>query len=234
LKARYLSDTLVVNMPARTKTYQHFCPIARSLEVIGEKWSLLIVRDLLGGPQRFTDLLRGLNNLTPKWLTLRLRDLEAAGVVERIAEEGKREVWYQLTPTGKELGPVISSLNAWGIRHAIRPLEPGEQVRPGALVRSFHAYLVSERIRPAAPATWQLRFGGDTDFVLTFDGRRWSYARGTAEADVTVETTPEAWATMLATHELGPPVSITGSPGRVEELRAILLALLGNPVPSLT
>jgi DNA-binding HxlR family transcriptional regulator len=219
-------------MPARTKTYQHFCPIARSLEVIGEKWSLLIVRDLLGGPQRFTDLLRGLNNLTPKWLTLRLRDLEAAGVVERVAEEGKREVWYELTPAGRELGPVISGLNAWGIRHAMRPMEPGEQVRPAALVRSFNAYLISEKVRLSGPATLQFRFGGDDSFLVVFDGRHWSYTRGEADADVTVDTTPEAWATMLAGHKLNPAIAISGSAPALEELRSVLDSLLGGHAPA--
>ena len=87
---------------ARTRTYNHFCPVARSLEVIGEKWSLLIVRDLLRGPQRFTDLLRGLNNITPKWLTLRLRELESAGIVERDQEPGRKEVRYRLTEKGQK------------------------------------------------------------------------------------------------------------------------------------
>ena len=61
---------------ARTNTYDHFCPVARSLEVIGEKWSLLVVRELLNGPRRFTGLERGLPRITPKWLTARLRELE--------------------------------------------------------------------------------------------------------------------------------------------------------------
>src|SRR5581483_10166021 len=103
---------------AKTREYQHYCPVARSLEVIGEKWSLLIVRDLLRGPQRFTDLLRYLGGITPKWLTQRLRDLEAAGIVERDHAEGRREVWYRLTAAGEELRPVIESLAIWGIEHA--------------------------------------------------------------------------------------------------------------------
>jgi DNA-binding HxlR family transcriptional regulator len=63
-------------------SYQHFCPAARALEVIGGKWSLLIVRDLLAGPRRFSDLRRSLAGITPKWLSARLRALETDGVVE--------------------------------------------------------------------------------------------------------------------------------------------------------
>jgi DNA-binding HxlR family transcriptional regulator len=120
---------------ARTRTYNHFCPVARSLEVIGEKWSLLIVRDLLRGPQRFTDLLRGLNNITPKWLTLRLRELESAGIVERDQEPGRKEVRYRLTEKGAQLGP-IAALNVWGVttpcahrsRAILRAFAPGDRV----------------------------------------------------------------------------------------------------------
>ncbi len=122
---------------AKTKHYQHFCPVARSLEVIGERWSLLIVRDLLGGEKRFTDLMRGLSNITPKWLTMRLRELEDAGIVERVHEPGKREVWYRLSPTGRELGGVIGELNAWGLRHAMRPPQEDEVVGEGRFGRSL-------------------------------------------------------------------------------------------------
>src|SRR5437667_8853153 len=89
--------------------YQHFCPAARALEVIGEKWSLLIVRDLLAGPRRFNDLGRTLTAITPKWLSLRLREMEEAGIVAREATH-PREVWYRLTPKGQALAPVVEEL----------------------------------------------------------------------------------------------------------------------------
>ena len=75
--------------------YGYFCPVAHALGVVGDKWSLLIVRDLLPKPQRFTDLLSYLSNITPKWLMLRLRELEEAGVVEREQRQDRREVWYK-------------------------------------------------------------------------------------------------------------------------------------------
>ena len=124
---------------ARTKDYQHFCPAARTLEVIGEKWSLLIVRDLLRGPQRYTDLMRCLRNITPKWLTLRLRDLEEAGVVASDRQEGRREVWYRLTDKGRELAPVLKTLAAWG-----RPEGPRARLSCG-LVYHTRRYGTSPR-----------------------------------------------------------------------------------------
>src|SRR5712664_3149886 len=73
----------------RTRRYQHFCPAARALETIGERWSLLIVRDLLGGPRRFSELRRSLAAITPKWLSARLRALEADGIVTRQVVGGR-------------------------------------------------------------------------------------------------------------------------------------------------
>src|SRR6266581_9124356 len=95
-----------------TRRYQHFCPAARALETIGERWSLLIVRDLLAGPRRFSDLRRSLTAITPKWLSARLRALEEDGIVAREAAS-RREVWYRLTPRGQALAPVIDALLVW-------------------------------------------------------------------------------------------------------------------------
>ena len=114
---------------AKTSTYGHYCAAARALEVIGEKWSLLLVRDLLYGPHRFSDLARSLGGITPKLLTNRLRELEASGVIERDEEEGRREVWYRLTPAGEALRPVVDELLVWGVEHG-KPPEPGEPVYP--------------------------------------------------------------------------------------------------------
>ena len=183
---------------ARTRTYHHFCPVARSLEVIGEKWSLLIVRDLLRGPQRFTDLLRYLGGITPKWLTLRLRDLEQAGIVERDHTEGRREVWYRLTPKGHELAPVVTSLAVWGLDHAMRPPLPGEPVHPERAMQTSVLYRNKRRIRLPHPAAWTVRFAGADSYTLRFNGERWSYERGEADApDVLIEATPEAFVHFL-------------------------------------
>ena len=79
---------------------QHFCPVAQTLERVGDRWSWLIVRDLMRGQERFTDLQRCLAGITPKRLTVNLRTLESEGIVEREREPGRREVWYRLTAKG--------------------------------------------------------------------------------------------------------------------------------------
>src|SRR5437764_4756011 len=104
------------------RIYRHFCMMARTLEVVGERWSLLIVRDLQLGAQRFTDLANSLDEITPTRLTNRLRQLEAAGIVVRESPAvGGREVWYRLTNAGRDLGPVVDALTLWGIEHAREP-----------------------------------------------------------------------------------------------------------------
>ncbi len=185
---------------AKTRIYQHFCPVARSLELIGEKWSLLVVRDLLRGPQRFTDLMASLGGITPKWLTLRLRDLEVAGIVERDAQPGRREVWYRLTTAGRDLAPVVESLSAWGIEHAIRPPQLGEAVHPAQTMSGIASVLNRRGRGLAQPAAWVVRFASDRAWTLRYDGARWSVQRGAAEpADLVIEATPEAWVTFLLT-----------------------------------
>lgn len=210
---------------AKTREYQHFCPVARSLEVIGEKWSLLIVRDLLRGPQRFTDLMRYLGGITPKWLTLRLRDLEAAGIVERDQEEGRREVWYRLTARGRDLQPVVESLAIWGIDHARRPPLPDEPIN---LDNSFNAatmYRTRRNIRLEHPAVWGFQFNNGRQYTMTFDGERWSWAKGLPDQpDLTIRTTPEEWSLFLMVssgerRRIGQTLDISGSPQAVAAFR---------------
>ena len=202
--------------------YQHFCPAARALEVIGEKWSLLVVRDLLAGPRRFADLRRSLTAITPKWLSARLRALEAEGIVEREAAS-PREVWYRLTPKGQALAPVIDALLVWGIDHALGPPRPGEAMHPGRAMDGVVRYLERRGARLTRPAAWVVRLAGDQSYTIRFDGERWSRQRGEAAADVVVETSPEGWVTFLAADRDGrrrwlDRARAKGTRQRIEEL----------------
>jgi len=205
------------------RAYGYYCPVAHALGVIGDRWSLLIVRDLLRRPQRFTDLLSYLSNITPKWLMLRLRKLEEAGVVEREQRQDRREVWYQLTPAGQELRPVVESLWAWGLRYAMRPPLPGEVVHPESAIGTLVASLNNRGRKLPQPATWLFNFTTGGPYTLSFDGERWSAREGEVEnSDVTVATSPEAWATFLAVkrderRRLAQTLQIDGTPERIEE-----------------
>lgn len=204
--------------------YQHFCPAARALEVIGEKWSLLVVRDLLAGPRRFADLRRSLTAITPKWLSARLRALETEGIVEREAAS-PREVWYRLTPKGQALAPVIDALLVWGIDHALGPPRPGEAMHPGRAMDGVVRYLERRGARLTRPAAWVVRLAGDQSYTIRFDGERWSRQRGEAAADVVVETSPDGWVRFLAAGRDGrrrwlDESRAQGTAERVEELAA--------------
>ena len=183
---------------ARSKrSYQHFCPAARALETIGEKWSLLIVRDLLAGPRRFSDLRRSLAAITPKWLSARLRALESDGIVTREAA-GEREVWYRLTPKGQALEPVFNALLVWGMDHALGPPRRKEAIHPGRAIDAIVRYLTHRRPRGLGRTSWVFRFGDDRSYTVRFDGARWTRQRGEAPADVVVETSPDEWVSFLS------------------------------------
>ncbi|HEX3790364.1 MAG TPA: winged helix-turn-helix transcriptional regulator [Pseudonocardiaceae bacterium] len=184
-------------MPRNVRTYDHFCAIARALERVGDRWTLLVIRDLVTGAKRFTDLMDRLGGITPKTLSQRLRELEETGIVVADREPGRREVWYRLTPTGADLGPVIDSLSWWGLRHAWRWPEPGE---PMHAEHVLHA--VVQAIDLAGddhePARWHLRLDG-ADYLVDSDGQQWSLTMGAPSptVDVTITATTEALAALI-------------------------------------
>lgn len=122
------------------RRYGQYCGFARALEVVGERWALLIVRDLLGGPLRFTDLLNGLPGIPTNILTARLKELEDARVIERhaVPRASGAGVAYRLTERGAALGPSIDALGRWGAQTLGDPRE-GETITQGALMAALRA-----------------------------------------------------------------------------------------------
>lgn len=94
--------------------YGQFCPVAKTMEVLDERWTILIIRELLAGSHHFNDLRRGVPKMSPALLSKRLRSLVRAGLVMR-HQDGNR-VRYELTPGGRELAPIVRSLGDWGTR----------------------------------------------------------------------------------------------------------------------
>ena len=94
--------------------YGQFCPVAKAMEVLDERWTLLIVRELLYGSTRFNELRRGVPRMSPTLLSKRLRSLERVGVIRR--EELNGHAIYTLTPSGQELRPLVEALGVWGLR----------------------------------------------------------------------------------------------------------------------
>ena len=113
------------------RTYAQYCPIVRAVEVLGDRWTLLIVRDMLIGATRFNELARGLPGLSRALLSRRLRQLVNAGLVSR-AEDG-----YALTPAGRDLRPLVFGLADWGARYAFGDPRP-EELDPELLMWWMH------------------------------------------------------------------------------------------------
>ena len=100
------------------KQYHQSCPVAKTLEVIGDRWTLLVVRDLLRGTQRFQDLLGSLPGIAPNILSARLKLMEEHGLIRRrLYSDHPPRAEYALTDRGRELGMVVGALAAWGGRH---------------------------------------------------------------------------------------------------------------------
>lgn len=95
-------------------TYGQFCPVAKAMELLDERWTLLVVRELLRGSAHFNDLRRGVPKMSPALLSKRLKSLARAGVIERFEIDGRTS--YSLTPCGQELADVVDALGSWGVR----------------------------------------------------------------------------------------------------------------------
>jgi DNA-binding HxlR family transcriptional regulator len=119
------------------KIYGQRCPVAKTLEIVGDRWTLLVVRDLLGGARRFHDIQAGLPGLAPNILSERLKLMEEHALVSRrFYSEHPPRAEYELTVKGKELGVVVGALASWGARHVYKQArlvhaDSGREVRLG-------------------------------------------------------------------------------------------------------
>jgi DNA-binding HxlR family transcriptional regulator len=203
------------------RTYDHFCLTARALEHVGDRWSLLVIRDLLTGAKRFTDLMDRLGGITPKTLTQRLRELEDSGILAADRQPGRREVWYHLTPAGADLGPVIDALGQWGLQHAWRRPQAGEPLHPEHLLTSA-IRAIDLAAGDHEPARWHFRLDGE-DYLAESDGRHWSLTAGPppARADVTITATTRSLTALIFTGS-DSGTDITGETEPVQRFRRLI------------
>jgi DNA-binding HxlR family transcriptional regulator/putative sterol carrier protein len=170
---------------ATTRTYDDGCAAAHALDLVGERWALLVVRELLLGPKRFTDLRSGLPHASPNVLAQRLRDLEAAGVVRRgkLPPPAASKI-YELTEWGRDLEPVIIALGRWGVRSPTKP--PDAELGVDSLILSFRTMFDPDQAE-GLDASYELRLGEDRFRAEVAEGRL-EIERGNAEQpDATVE-----------------------------------------------
>jgi DNA-binding HxlR family transcriptional regulator len=167
--------------------------LAKTLEHVGDRWTLLVVRDLLSGPKRFSDLMDRMAGITPKTLTRRLRELEADGLVEADREAGRREVWYRLTPAGEDLQPALEELLLWGLRNVAERPRPDEPVHPEHVLRALQLQLQREAV-DAGSVRWMMDVPGTGSYTLIGHGNRWELRsdEGGTAADVTITATRSA------------------------------------------
>ncbi|MGW5717668.1 winged helix-turn-helix transcriptional regulator [Amycolatopsis sp. NPDC003865] len=131
-------------MPTSTRTYGQFCGLARALEIVGERWSMLVVRDLMLGAKRFTDLQQTLPRIPVSILTSRLNELEEAGVVRRrVLSQLDAGVVYELTEYGAELDQIVLDLGLWGSRSLNYP-QPDQIITVDIAILSLYTTFKEE------------------------------------------------------------------------------------------
>ena len=218
---------------ATRRTYGEACGIPRALDRVGERWALLIVRELLLGPKRFTDLRTGLPAVSPDVLAQRLRELDEAGVVQKrkLPPPAASQV-YELTEWGFELEPVVLALGRWGARAPSAPEGTG---------MSFDAHITSlmtlfdPELAEGLQANVELRLGEQVFRAAVADGR-FEIERGEAAApDVTIETDP---GTLIAVIHGRRPLAEALSAGNIaiagdEQAAERFLALFPLPEPAI-
>jgi len=180
--------------------YHQFCPLARALDVAGDRWTLLVVRELVPGPRRFTDLLDGLPGVSRNLLTERLRDLERHGIVARhdLPPPAARQV-YELTADGRDLAAALGPLIAWGARR-LGDREPTDSFHPrwaavgmsvladrqaAAGVREAYQFVIDR---------WVFHFVVDDGSIELRDG----WAADAADPAVTWTTDEDTWAQIVS------------------------------------
>lgn len=194
------------------KRYDQYCPIAHALCAIGERWSLLVVRELIEGPKRYTDLVAGLPGVSTNILASRLRELEASGIVrKRKLPPPAASTVYELTEYGAELEEVVYAMARWGVR-TLGPPSANDDLEPDWALNAFPA-LFNPTAAGGLSGRYVLRIGGNAYTVSLADGRVGVEMGAADEADFDAAFDME---TMfgLASGELPPAEAV--AQGRVE------------------
>lgn len=151
------------------RNYGQYCGVVRALELVGERWTLLIVRDLLVGPRRYSDLKNGLSRIPTNILSDRLKELQGAGLVRRVPVPSCGLV-YELTPYGRELEDVILALGRWGFKAMGEPRE-GDEVTAGSLSMALRTAFDAEAAARVPPTVFTLHLGDVTLVARSAEGR---------------------------------------------------------------
>jgi DNA-binding HxlR family transcriptional regulator len=201
----------------KKRSYGQYCTVARALDVVGERWTLLLVRELSTGPKRFKDLLGGLPGIGTNLLAARLKRLEGDGIVGRatLPPPAGSNV-YELTVLGKELEPVLVALSRWGARFLEDPGEDDE-VRAGWAAVALRS-AVPAGSSDGRPCTYGFRIDGEA-FHLRVDGGEVEVRQGSAPAPDLVVQGDTGTLLAVASGRLSPEEAVRSGALRVEEER---------------
>lgn len=168
------------------RDYGQYCGVTQALELVGERWALLIVRDLLVGPRRYGELAGGLPRIPTNVLATRLKELQAAGVVRRVPR--LRVVVYELTPYGHELEPVVRALGAWGFKAMGEP-RVEQIITPDSMTMALRTAFRPDVAR-TLPTTAYLARIGPAELVVRVDGTALDVERGDGAVDLAFAAGP--------------------------------------------
>jgi len=174
---------------ATKRSYGEACRFAHALDLVGERWALLVVRELLLGPKRFTDLRTGLPHASSNMLSERLRDLEQGGVIQRRKLPPPAASWvYELTEWGRELEPIVTKLGAWGARSPFPP--ETQEIGPDSIVLALRS-LFDPEATGDLDTNYELKIGDERFSVEIAEGKL-DLGRGPASDPVASITVPDA------------------------------------------
>jgi DNA-binding HxlR family transcriptional regulator len=211
-----------------SRRYGDACPIARALDVVGERWALLVVRELLLGPQRFTDLRRALPKASSNLVADRLRELERSGVVRRYKLAPPASSWvYELTEWGRDLEPIVLALGEWGAR--IPPPEP-ILLSPTSVLLYLRGAAHPDPTAP--PSTYRLELNDGIWTVRTAAGQVQVQPGEPTGAAASLRTDPETLNALLADPAELDNAMADGSAAAAGDLSALrrLLQAVSQPV----
>jgi DNA-binding HxlR family transcriptional regulator len=210
--------------PPKRHPYDQWAPDARALDLVGDKWTLLIVRDLVAGPRRFVELQRVLPGISTEQLRSRLNRMVADGLLTRQRyREVPPRVDYELTERAHDLVPVLAALAEWGYRWAWGAPRPGEEIDIGAIVRLAPGLLApSANVRGSVAFTVTDRSKGDPErtYVLSAAEGRVQLAErhDPGEADASASGPERAWVAALGPEASREGLEISGDRGLVDAM----------------